>query len=112
MVGIVHSSYYRTPSFGKKGNRPTEFTYNESKGWVGQGAVVESITSILSHEFIDCGYRLMTSYLKRAGYNRCSHAQDIKGLFFLFHKKGKGNRVPFCCIFGLPISRECCHQGR
>jgi len=68
MVGMVHSSYYRTPRPGKKGNKPTKFTYNESKGWVGQGAVVESITDILSHEFIDCGYRLMTSYLKRDGY--------------------------------------------
>jgi transposase InsO family protein len=72
MVGMVHSSYYRTPSLGKKGNRPSKFTYNESRGWVDQGALVESITDILSHEFIDCGYRLMTSYLQRDGY-RINH---------------------------------------
>jgi putative transposase len=35
---------------------------------MGKQAVVASITAILSHEFIDCGYRLMTSYLKREGY--------------------------------------------
>ena len=69
MVGMVHSSYYRKPSLGVKGNKPSKLTYNKSKGWVSQGALVESITDILSHEFIDCGYRLMTSYLKREGYN-------------------------------------------
>ena len=68
MVGMVHSSYYRTPSLGRKGNRPSKFTYNKHNGWMGKQAVVASITAILSHEFIDCGYRLMTSYLKREGY--------------------------------------------
>jgi len=68
MAGMVHSSYYRTPSLGRKGNRPSKFTYNKHNGWMGKQAVVTSITDILSHEFIDCGYRLMTSYLKREGY--------------------------------------------
>lgn len=68
MAGMVHSSYYRTPSLGRKGNRPSKFTYNKHNGWMGKQAVVTSITAILSHEFIDCGYRLMTSYLKREGY--------------------------------------------
>jgi putative transposase len=68
MVGIVQSSYYRIPGLSKKGNKPSEFTYNESKGLVNQDTVVESIKAILSHEFIDCGYRLMTSYLQRDGY--------------------------------------------
>jgi transposase InsO family protein len=68
MAGMVHSSYYRTPSLGRKGNRPSKFTYNKHNGWMGKQAVVASITAILSHEFIDCGYRLMTSYLKREGY--------------------------------------------
>ncbi len=68
MAGMVHSSYYRTPSLGGKGNRPSKFTYNKHNGWMGKQAVVASITAILSHEFIDCGYRLMTSYLKREGY--------------------------------------------
>jgi putative transposase len=35
---------------------------------VNQDSVIESIKAILSHEFIDCGYRLMTSYLQRDGY--------------------------------------------
>ena len=68
MIGMVHSSYYRTPSLGKKGNKPSTLTYNEFKGWVSQDTVIESVTAILNHEFIDCGYRLMTSYLKRDGY--------------------------------------------
>lgn len=68
MVGIVHSSYYRIPSLGRKGNKPSEFTHHKLKGFVNQESVVESIKEILSHEFIDCGYRLMTSYLQRDGY--------------------------------------------
>jgi putative transposase len=68
MVGMVHSSYYRTPSLGQKGNKPSEYTYHQTRGKLSQESVIESVKQILSHEFIDCGYRLMTSYLKRDGY--------------------------------------------
>lgn len=30
--------------------------------------MIKSVKDVLSHEFIDCGYRLMASYLKRDGY--------------------------------------------
>lgn len=83
MAGMVHSSYYRTPSLGKKGNGPDELTYHESKGWVGQDTVVESVKYILSHEFIDCGYRLMNSYLQRDGY-RINH----KKLYRIMKEEG------------------------
>jgi len=65
---MVESSYYRTPSNGKKGNKPSVLTYHDTKGFVDQATVVSSVKDILSHEFIDCGYRLMTSYLKKDGY--------------------------------------------
>tara|TARA_R110000868_G_scaffold345588_2_gene606725 strand:+ start:525 stop:1370 length:846 start_codon:yes stop_codon:yes gene_type:complete len=68
MVGMVTSSYYRKPSFGKKGNHPTEVTFHQNSGFVSQSDVVKSIKDILKHEFIDCGYRLMTKYLNRDGY--------------------------------------------
>lgn len=68
MVGMVQSSYYRRPSSNKKGNKPSEFTFNDSKGYVSQDTVVKDIKAILSNEFIDCGYRLMTSYLQREGF--------------------------------------------
>lgn len=68
MVGMVHSSYYRKLTNGKKGNKPSEFTYHSKKGLVTQDNVIESVKSILKHPFIDCGYRLMTSYLKRDGF--------------------------------------------
>jgi hypothetical protein len=35
---------------------------------VNQAIEVTSVMNILSHEFIDCGYRLMTSYLQQDGY--------------------------------------------
>ena len=68
MVGIVSSSYYSVPSNGKKGNKPSKQTFHKTKGFVSQDAVVMAIKEILKHEFIDCGYRLMTSYLNRDGY--------------------------------------------
>jgi putative transposase len=68
MVVMVHSSYYRRPSFGKKGNNPSTLTYHKSKGWANQDTVLATIKTVLSHEFIDCGYRLMNSYLQKDGY--------------------------------------------
>jgi putative transposase len=68
MVGMVQFSYYRFPSFGKKGNKPSKLMYHKSKGWVEQGAVLASVKKVLSHEFIDCGFRLMPSYLQKDGY--------------------------------------------
>lgn len=65
---MVASSYYRKPSLGKKGLRASLFTTHNSEGKVSQSTIIESIKTILSHEFIDCGYRLMTKYLQRAGY--------------------------------------------
>ena len=69
MVGIIESSYYRTPSGGKKGKKPTQLTFHNTKGYVLQDVLVSSVKDILKHEFIDCGYRLMTSYLTRDGYS-------------------------------------------
>lgn len=68
MTGMVQSSYYRTPTQVRKGNRPSKLTYHAVKGYVDQCEVVEAIKNVLSHEFIDCGYRLMAAYLKRDGY--------------------------------------------
>lgn len=68
MVGMVHSSYYRKPTNGRKGNKPSKYTYHSEKGLVDQDGVIESAKSILKHPFIDCGYRLMTAYLQRDGY--------------------------------------------
>lgn len=65
---MVESSYYRTPSDGKKGKKPSELTFHKTRGYVSECEVLVSVKEILSHEFIDCGYRLMTSYLKKDGY--------------------------------------------
>ena len=68
MVGMVPSGYYCRPSFGKKGNNPSTLTYHKSKGWVNQDTVLATVKNVLSHEFVDCGYRLMNSYLQKDGY--------------------------------------------
>jgi len=69
MVGMVESSYYRPLSHGKKGNKPSKFTYHSTLGEVDQQAMVSAVKNVLKHEFIDCGYRLMTSYLNNDGYH-------------------------------------------
>ena len=63
MVGIVPSSYYREPSNRKKENKPSKQTFHNTEGFVSQDTIIASVKKILKHEFIDCGYRLMTSYL-------------------------------------------------
>ena len=80
MVGIISSSYYREPSGGKKGNKPSKQTFHNTEGFVSQDVVIASVKEILEHEFIDCGYRLMTSYLNRGGYtiNHKKHYRIMK----------------------------------
>ena len=68
MVGMVASSYYRVPTGGKKGNKASKYTLHKSKGLVSQREVLRAIKEVLSDEFIDCGYRLMSYYLKQKGY--------------------------------------------
>ncbi|MDC1105562.1 DDE-type integrase/transposase/recombinase [Prolixibacteraceae bacterium] len=60
--------------------------------------VVASIKDILSHEFIDCGYHVMTEYLKREGY-RINHKKVYRimknaGLIKASSRiiRGKGSR--------------------
>ena len=80
MVGIIYSSYYRKPSGGKKGNKPSKQTFHNTECFVSQDVVIASVKEILEHEFIDCGYRLMTSYLNRSGYtiNHKKHYRIMK----------------------------------
>jgi hypothetical protein len=74
MVGIVQSSYYRIQALVKKGiSLVNSLTMNLKL--VNQDTV-ESIKAILSNEFVDCGYRLMTSYLQRDGY-QINHKSSI-----------------------------------
>ena len=65
---MVTSSYYGTPGDGKKGNKLSLITYHTAKGLVDLEAVMVAVKKILSHEFIDCGYRLMSTYLRKEGY--------------------------------------------
>jgi len=91
MAGMVESSYYREPNGGKKGNRPSKETFHDTKGLVSQDTVVASVKEILRHEFIDCGYRLMTAYLKRDGY-----LVNHKKLYRIMKEEGllkPGNRI-------------------
>jgi len=65
---MIESSYYRTPTNGKKGVKPSAYTFHKTNGFVSQKTIIAAVKEILKNEFIDCGYRLMTSYLNREGY--------------------------------------------
>ncbi|MDM1039891.1 IS3 family transposase [Myroides odoratimimus] len=67
-VGLSQSTYYYKETGGRKGNKPKALTLHTSKGWVDESTVVKSIKDLLGEEFIDCGYRMMSLYLKREGY--------------------------------------------
>jgi len=67
-IGLAESSFYYRPTNGIKGSRPTEYTYHMRDGMVSEKQVLNDINKILSHEFIDCGYHLMTAYLRQDGY--------------------------------------------
>ena len=71
-VGMSESTFYYKPSGGKKGLKPTEITPHKEKGNVTEDELIKEIKEILSHEFIDCGYRIMTKYLQRKGF-RVNH---------------------------------------
>mgnify|MGYP006102298535 CR=1 FL=1 len=68
MSGMIYSNFYCAPNMRKEGITPIKFNFHEAKEWVDQDSVIESVKDILSHKFIDCRYRLMTSYLKQDGY--------------------------------------------
>ena len=67
-VGLPESSYYYKESGKRKGAKPSIYTEHATQGPVGEAVVIADIKKVLSHEFIDCGYRIMTGYLKQAGY--------------------------------------------
>lgn len=68
-VGLSESSYYyQEKPNGRKGARPSTLTKHNTQGLVYESKLVEAIKKILNHEFIDCGYQIMTKYLQREGF--------------------------------------------
>lgn len=69
---------------GRRGALPSTSTAHTVKGQVSEKEVVEDIKKYLGHEFIDCGYRIMTEYLKKEGYQinhkKVYRIMDIYGL--------------------------------
>lgn len=67
-IDFPESSYYYKDSDKRKGAKPSVYTKHTKKGLVKEPEVVADIKTVLEHEFIDCGYRIMAAYLKQAGY--------------------------------------------
>jgi putative transposase len=68
MVGISKSSYYYKSRHGKPGRKPSTHTGKENSPPVENGKVVEKIRSIVGKEFMENGYRKVTSELKDLGF--------------------------------------------
>jgi len=47
---------------------PSKQTTHKKLGAVEESVVIKSINKHLGHEFIDCGYKIMTKYLQREGF--------------------------------------------
>jgi putative transposase len=67
MAQISKGSYYYVPSNKRKGAPKSTHTTKGSKN-VSNEVVVKKILKILDNEFIDYGYRKVTTLLKRAGF--------------------------------------------
>ena len=67
-VGLSPSSYYYKKKTGKKGRKPSSAIIT-ADGTVGNEAVIEEITKLLSLEFVDYGYIKVAEYLKQQKYN-------------------------------------------
>ena len=64
MVGMIHSSYYRVPSLGRKGNKASLYTHHQAKGWVTQEAVIDAVKKFLTRIYrwwLSSNERLLTA---------------------------------------------------
>lgn len=66
--GINRSSYYYVVKTGKQGRKPSTHTLLKDGNVVSNSSVVIAIKFILGIEFIDYGYRVMTSCLRQEGF--------------------------------------------
>jgi putative transposase len=69
-VGLSPSSYYFSPTEGRKGRLPSKTTYHEKHGDISNGKVIEQVKNILSEPFQDYwGYHNITAELRETGYH-------------------------------------------
>ncbi len=113
---MSESTFYYREKTGRKGRKPSEYTLHNAKRSVEEAEVVLAIKGLfLKYEFLDCGYKVVTAYLKRDGY-RINHKKvyrimkkarllktsnrimaDRKGRKFVRFRKVKAQR-PFQCL--------------
>jgi putative transposase len=96
-AGISESSYHYQASGGRRGAQPSSTTTHSLKGKVLEKELVADIKKLLGHEFIDCGYRIMTEYLKKEGYQinhkKVYRIMDTYGLLKPSARIKRGNGV-------------------
>lgn len=68
-TGLAKSSFYYKPSSGTRGRKPSLETLDNAENSYANGYVVNLIEWLLSHDFVDYGYKKVTSWLnKRQGF--------------------------------------------
>jgi len=64
IAGIARSSYYYKPKGGKKGKRPSSFSYRTDGSIIHNHLIIKKIKELISEDFIDYGYDKVTACLK------------------------------------------------
>ncbi len=65
-VGLKPSSYYYKQSDGSKGKTKSTVTYKQNGTFEKNEIVITQIEELLQIEFVNCGYRKVTWYLRNA----------------------------------------------
>jgi transposase InsO family protein len=69
MAGMSKSSYYYKPRQGKPGRKPSTHCLKSNQGLLTNDRVVDEMRNLLSMEFMENGYRKVTSELRDLGYH-------------------------------------------
>ena len=66
--GVNRSSYYYRSKSGKKGRKPSTHTSMQDGNKISNISLIIAVKFILGIEFVDYGYRVMTSCLRQEGF--------------------------------------------
>lgn len=69
IAGLKRSTYYYKPNGLPKGKRPSTQTFHYGAGFVDNETVISEIIDLITPDFHDYGYQIITVLLKQKGYS-------------------------------------------
>lgn len=69
IAGLKRSTYYYKPNGLPKGKQPTRQTFHNVTGFVDNEIVIKEIIDLITPDFHDYGYQIITILLKQKGYS-------------------------------------------